>query len=68
VSHGNTGLIQIIPLIFLQEGKKKAPYVQPEKVVDKIAITTVHLGDSLLGSHLYNSKKTSLQFKNTSSL
>lgn len=54
MSHSNTGLIQIIPLIFLQEAKKKAPYVQPKKAVDKTAIATVHLGDSLSGSHSYN--------------
>lgn len=51
MSHSNTGLNQIIPLIFLQEEKKKAPYVQPEKAVDKIATAAVHVGDSLLRTH-----------------
>lgn len=37
--------MQIIPLIFLQEGKKKAPYVQPLKAIGTIVIDTVHLGE-----------------------
>lgn len=51
MSHSNTGLNQITPLIFLQEEKKKAPYVQPEKAVDEIATAAVHVGDSLLRTH-----------------
>lgn len=42
VSCSNTGLIQIIPLIFLQEGNKKAPYVQPEE--SPRLLLSVHLG------------------------
>lgn len=52
MSHSNTSLIQIIPLSFLQEGKKKSPYVQPDEAV-KMAIAAVHLGARLVGNLCY---------------
>lgn len=38
VSCSNTGLIQVISLIFLQEGNKKALHVQPEKALAQITV------------------------------
>lgn len=52
MSHSNTSLIQIIPLSFLQEGKKKAPYVQPDEAV-KMAIAAECLGACLVGNLWY---------------
>lgn len=49
VTCSNTGLIQTISLIFLQEGNKKAPYVQTEKSLAKIAVART-LGTALWGS------------------
>lgn len=61
VSCSNTGLIQIIPLIFLQEGNKKAPYVQPEESLAKTAVASTP-------GTVYEGAILRRQFKSTPSL